>query len=286
MAGNEADLLKGLVCGLMDALMAVCPAGWRELELTVSPGPHGLRVTEIASKGQGAESPAPKPELHLDPQDEVAQLSAGLVVLARHLEQQGRRWSGGKVQVTRAPEFCDWKLLGEGGQVAWFTRLDRATLDALLLTDPLFEALLGTERAFAALQASFEARLGTPRDFEYDAERALLTLQRDGLAPVALPAQLLGTYDAASASWQWSWDDPGVPSAASARVRTVCQPDAAAPGLAALWLGRYHVPEGLAWALCQHVAVCLGARGLFRARLADGAAVAFLAPTQDPPAAR
>ena len=56
-------------------------------------------------------------------------------------------------------------------------------------------------------------------------------------------------------------------------MRRICQPDLKPDGLAAFWRPLFHCDEGFAWALSGHVAVSLGARGLFRAQPpeADGA---------------
>ena len=54
-------------------------------------------------------------------------------------------------------------------------------------------------------------------------------------------------------------------------------PDLKPDGLAAFWRPHFHCDEGFSWALAGHVAVSIGARGLFRAQPPDAEGALFFA---------
>lgn len=255
--------LKALAFSLHDSLMLLAPPGWTKVELTILRTPQGLRVAELQTKGDGAKEPRPPPQLHVEPREEALRLSEALTELAQAL---GGRWVPGRVVVERpSSDFADWKLLRDDGSVAWFTRLEKSELQSLLITDDLFDALRGTERAFHELQGQLQQRLGKVTGFAFDARAGVLRLDRPS-GSIELPAQLVGSYLPDVFTWMWSWSDEEAQPASTDRVRRICQPDLKADGLAALWRPHFHCDEGFAWALGGHVAVSLGARGLFRAQ--------------------
>ena len=254
---------KPLVFSLQDSLMLLAPPGWTKVELTIARTPQGLRLAELQTKGIGAKEPKPHPQLHVDPREEALRLSEALTELAQALEG---RWVPGRVVVKRpSSDFADWKLLRDDGSVAWFTRLEKGELQSLLITDDLFDALRGTERAFHELQGQLQQRLGKVTGFAYDARAGVLRLDRPG-GSIELPAQLVGSYLPDVFTWMWSWSDEQAQPASTDRVRRICQPELKADGLAALWRPHFHCDEGFAWALGGHLAVGIGARGLFRAQ--------------------
>ena len=265
---------KPLVFALHDSLMLLAPPGWTKVELGVTRTPQGLRVTELQTKGDGAKAPRPQPQLHVDPREEATRLGEALTELAAVL--QGR-WEPGRVLVERpTPGFADWKLLRADGSVAWFTRLERAELQSLLITDDLFDALQGTERAFHDLQGQLQHHLGRVTGFAFDAAHGVLRVDRPG-GPVELQAQLVGSYLPDVFTWMWSWSDELAQPASTDRVRRICQPDLKPDGLAAFWRPHFHCDEGFAWALSGHLAVSIGARGLFRAQPPDAEGALFFA---------
>ena len=216
----------------------------------------------------------PQPQLHVDPREEALKLSEALTELASHLEG---RWEPGRVLVERpSPEFADWKFLRADGSVAWFTRLEKGELQSLLITDDLFDALSGTERAFHDLQGQLQQRLGRVTGFAFDPAHGVLRLDRPG-GPLELSAQVVGSYLPDVFTWLWSWAGEGAQPASTDRVRRVCQPDLEPDGLAAFWRPHFHCDEGFSWALAGHVAVSIGARGLFRAQPPDAEGALFFA---------
>lgn len=273
---------KPLVFALHDSLMLLAPSGWTKVELSVARSPRGLRVTQLQTQGDGAKEPKPRPQLHVDPREEALRLSEALTELAAALEG---RWEPGRVLIERpTPEFADWKLLRDDGSVAWFTRLARGELQSLLITDELFDALQGTERAFHDLQGQLQQRLGQVTGFAFDAAHGVLRLDRPGGA-LELPAQLVGSYLPDVFTWMWSWSDELAQRASTDRVRRVCQPDLKPDGLAAFWRPHFHCDEGFAWALASHLAVSIGARGLFRAQPPGVEGALFFALLDLPPGA-
>lgn len=271
--------LTPLIQSLHDSLMVLAPGGWTAVELRVTRTPTGLKLTELETRGTGSTAPRPKPELHVDPRDEAQRLSEGLTELASQLPQP---WEPGSVFVQRTPEFADWKLLRADRSQAWFTRLSKDQLDALLMTDELFALLHGSERAFHHLQLELEARLRRTVDFSFDAPTGVLALHQAHGGALTAPAQVIGQYFPEDFTWAWGWafekDHPAVVE----RVQRVCAPDVTQPGLSALWRPSFHGDEGFAWALAGSVVVSLGARGVFRAELPDGGGVIFFAVMADP----
>ncbi len=271
---------KPLVFALHDSLMLLAPSGWTKVELGVARTPEGLRVTELQTKGEGAKDPKPRPQLHVEPREEALRLSEALTELHAHLHG---RWEPGRVLVERPqPGFADWKFLRADGSVAWFTRLERAELQTLLITDELFDALQGTERAFHDLQGQLQQRLGRVTGFAFDPEHGVLRLDRPAGA-LELPAQVVGSYLPDVFTWVWSWNDEAARSASTDRVRRICQPELKPDGLAAFWRPHFHCDEGFAWALAGNVAVSIGARGLFRAQPPDADGALFFAVLELPP---
>lgn len=265
---------KPLVYALHDSLMLLAPTGWSKVELGLAQTSTGLRLTELQTKGEGSKEPRPRPQLFVEPREEALRLSEALTELAAELKG---KWQPGRVLIERpGHEFVDWKLLREDGSVAWFTRLERAELQSLLITDDLFAALAGTERAFHDLQGQLQQRLGRVTGFAFDPAHGVLRLDRPGGA-VELPAQVVGSYLPDVFTWLWSWADEGAQEASTGRVRRICQPDLKPDGLAAFWRPHFHCDEGFSWALAGHVAVSLGARGLFRAQPAEAEGALFFA---------
>ena len=257
--------------------MLLAPPGWTRVELGLTRTPQGLRITELQTKGDGAKEPKPRAQLHIDPKEEATRLGEALTELAALLDG---RWEPGRVVIERPTlAFVDWKLLRADGSVAWFTRLEKGELQSLLITDDLFDAIQGTERAFHDLQGQLQQRLGKVTGFAFDAEHGVLRLDRPGGA-VELPAQLVGSYLPEVFTWMWSWSDEQAAPASTDRVRRVCQPDLKTDGLAAFWRAHFHCDEGFAWALAGHIAVSIGARGLFRAQPPDAEGALFFAVTE------
>ncbi|MFO0597763.1 MAG: hypothetical protein U0228_20845 [Myxococcaceae bacterium] len=268
---------RPLLFALQDSLMLLAPRGWTQVELELSTAPQ-LRVTGLSTKGEGAKAPKPKPQLAVDAREEAARLSEALAELQPHLSG----WVPGKVLVERKGGFVDWKFLRADGGVASFTRLESHELDSLLITDALFDALEGTERAFHDLQGQLQQRLGRVRGFGFDAKAGVLKLERDAGA-IELDAEVVGSYLPEVFTWAWGWADEGADPASTVKTRGVCAPDVKPPGLAALWRGHFHCDEGFAWALAGHVAVSIGARGLFRAQPPGAEGALFFAILELPP---
>lgn len=273
--------LRPILYALQDSVMLLAPKGWAVVDVKVEPVEGALRATELATQGQGGRSPAPKPRLHVEPRDEAVRLSEGIAELAHLLGQAGKPWSGGTLRVERTGELADWKLLRPDGSLAWFSRLERRELEQLLVTDALFDALAGTERAFDELQRRFEGAVGAVTGTSYDPQTRLLALRREG-AEKRVSAQLLGRFALDTFSWEWGWADEELPPETAAKVRSVCAPEAQSPGFAALWRDQFHCDEGFAWALMGHVMVSVGARGIVRVVTSDQEAAVFFAALEEP----
>jgi hypothetical protein len=283
VAAPESGVLNGIVCSLTDSTMAIAPRGWIELELSLASTARGLKLAEVKAQGGGGKEPRPKPELGFEPQLEAARLSEGLTELSHLLTHAGKTWKGGKVQLTRGTGALDWKFFDAEGKQAWFTRLDQGTVDSLLVTDALFDAVSGTERAFRQLQSQTEARIGETIAHGFDPETSQVTLLREGCPPAVVPAQVIGFYYPEAFNWQWSWSNESVPPNACEHVHRVCAPEAKQAGLSALWRAQFHCDEAFIWGVAGHLAVSIGARGIFRAELKSQQGVMLLALMGDVP---
>ncbi|MFT3707806.1 MAG: hypothetical protein QM817_09110 [Archangium sp.] len=260
---------RPLLFALHDSLMLLAPRGWSRVELNF----ENNRLSGLETKGDGAKEPKRKPALIGDPREEAQRLDEALRDLRAGLGDS--KWTPGKVTIERPPGgFADWKFLKPDGSVGYFTRLEKHELDSLLITDALFDALEGTDRAFHDLQGQLQQRLGRITGFAFDPDAGVLRLDRQaGLAPYELDAQVVGSYLPDVFTWLWSWGEENAKDASTADVKRVCAPEAKGEGMAAFWRAHFHCDESFAWALAGHVAVSLGARGLFRAQPpgADGA---------------
>lgn len=271
---------KPLVYALNDSLMLLAPSGWGRVELGLVRTPGGLRISELQTKGEGAKEPKPKPNLFVEPREEAQRLGEALTELEKELEG---KWRAGRVLIERpSTDFVDWKFLREDGSVAWFTRLEKTEVQSLLITDDLFAAVSGTERAFHDLQGQLQQRLGKVTGFAFDPAHGVIRLDRPQ-GPLELSAQVVGSYLPDVFTWMWSWSDENAQAASTDRVKRVCQPELKPDGLAAFWRPHFHCDEGFSWALAGHVAVSLGARGLFRAQPPDADGALFFALLELPP---
>lgn len=276
-----AEPLTPLVQTLHDSVMVLAPGGWTSVALRFARTANGLKLTELETRGDGTRAPRPKPELNIDPRAEAQRLAEGVAELQGRLEG---RWEPGSLTVTRTPDFADYKLLRDDGSTAWFTRLQKEHLDSLLMTDALFELLHGSQRAFHDLQLALEAKVRRTTGFAFDPDAGVLRLdQAEGPALVA-PALVIAQYFPDAFTWAWGWAYEQRTHLVE-RVRRICAPEVTQPGLSALWRSEFHCDEGFAWAIAGSIVVSLGARGVFRAELPDGAGVIFFAVMADPAAA-
>ncbi len=268
---------KSIVYALHDSVMVLAPPGWAELELTFAPGPHGLRLDALQTKGTGSNTPPPRPNLRIEPRDEAQRFSDAFSDLVSTLSAQGKQWQPGLLKIMRTPDFCDFKLLKPDGTAAWFDRLTRVELDELLITDALLDALSGTERAFDDLQQRLEHHLEHATAFDFDDRDTSLVLTMTDGTKERFAVQVVGQYLTEAFTWSWAWANAEPKEPSCALVRRVCAPDHEPKGLSALWRPHFHCDEGFAWSLASHVVVSIGARGLYRGELPDGSGVILFA---------
>lgn len=279
----DSETLNAIVCSLQDSVMLLAPRGWNSIVLRFSMTGQLPRLEELETKGEGATGPGPRPRLHVEQRHEVQRINEGVAELASLLVEQGRRWTPGEITVERprTRDFVDWKLVNHEGQVTWFTRLTRDVLDALLVTDELFEVLLGTEKAFGVLQGQLESALGHVTGFAYDVNAGVLKLERPGGA-VELPAEVVGQYHPDTFTWVWGWSDAATPRHVVERFERLCAPDVQQPGLSAFWRPGFLCDEGFAWAVAGSAVVSTAARGLVRAEVPDRSRAIFFAVRELP----
>lgn len=276
---RHVDSPKEVLFALYDSLMVLAPRGWRRAELVFAPSQAGLRLAELSAKGDGSSQPTKPPQLNIQARDEALRLSQAFGELHEQLRAGGRDVARAtRLLAERGDGFSDVRLLDSEGKLVWFSRLKEAELEVLLMTDPLFEMLEGTQAAFHQLQGGLEARLSTAGAFAFDPDASMLRLELGANRQVELEATLLGQYVLDDFTWVWSWSQAPEDDQRLAKLRRICTVDERAPGLSALWRPYFHCDEGFAWALASSVCVSLGARGLYRARAPDGSAALFFAP--------
>lgn len=251
--------LKPLIWALQDSVMVLAPRGWQRVELAFTQTPAGRRLTDLTTAGAGAKAPDRRLPLPVDPQAEALRLSLSFDDLLERLQ----RPQAVRAVVERTEDFSDWRLLDAAGQLAYFTRVPRAELDQLLMTDALFDLIDGSAAGFHYLQAQLEGRVAA-----HPGGAA-------GLLAHA-PHELIGDYFPKDFVFLWAWADDGAQSAHGA-LRRICAPDSQPAGLGALWRPALHVEEGTAWTVAAAVSMSLGARGLLRVPHAQGDGVSFVA---------
>ena len=224
------DPVKAIAYSLHDSLMVLAPKGWSNLELEMVQSQRGLRLASMSIRGEGRATAPRMPALGIDKEHEALRVGEAVEELALHLSHEGKSWSGGTMRVNRGPTHTDFSLLHEG-RPAFMTRLLESETNQLIITDPLLDALLGTEAAFHDVQKSVSPEMPGPR------------LE-------------LGLYDRQSFIFHWNHPNPTVGKATQATVRP--------PGLSAFWRTQLACDEGFAWALCGHIAMVCNARGLLR----------------------
>jgi hypothetical protein len=279
---TDADTYLAITQALQDSLMVVATPGWREVDLELVMTPSGVRIISLAARGDGANEPPPRAPINIDKDDEADRLGDGLTELNTLLESDGKKWEITRAQIRRGPDSSEWKLVQTDGTLVWSQKLGPDQLDQLVFTDALFDVLRGTGKAVASLQKDFDAKHSGATRHEFNEFDGTLTLYGPGTKFTA-PAQLIGTYAGDNFLWVWGWAIDEIDKEVTDRVRAVCAPDAAQPGLSALWRDHFHCDEGFAWALASHVAVAMGARGVYRGEEA-GTPVNVLYAVMDAPA--
>ncbi|MBX7098247.1 MAG: hypothetical protein K1X89_11085 [Myxococcaceae bacterium] len=244
----------GLLSALLDTVMVLAPRGWTQVRLLVRGDHHQLALESLESKGAGAKDAPPPPRLGIELREEAARLSEGLGALADLVHAHGKHWHGGALELSRAEGHVEFKALDEQGAVTFLDRMSADEVALQVMTEELFDALGGTERAFQSLQHGLEAALGRIRSLTVRGEQLEVACAS---GTFTLPVVELGRYALDDFTWRWSFER-------SPRVRALAAPEARPRGLSALWRGQLWCDLGFAWTLCTHVVVSLGARGILR----------------------
>lgn len=278
MSDTESDVLTAIVCALHDSVMLLAPRGWTLLGLRFARVDGQLKLLEVETRGEGAKEPLAMPDLHLEVHQEARWLAEGVAELEAILGERGLRWTPGEVAFEKplGGDYAELRLVDASGPVVWSRRISREQVDALLISEQLFDVLVGTQRASEILQGQIDAALGHVRAFAFDPDAGLLRLERQGGA-VELEADLVGQYHPDTFTWVWGWSDASTPRHVVERFEQVCAPDVLQAGMAAFWRPSYRCDEGLAWAVAGSAVVSTAARGLFRAEVPDGSGAVFFA---------
>ena len=147
------------------------------------------------------------------------------------------------------------------------------------MTDPEFDAYLAArveafERKQDTLQAGYA--LGTWARWDYDQPTGRL-LFSDPADKVAVEAMVtpIGSWSAASDTWQWGWANPSIVEPGRSKARRLRGLYDATDGLECFHSELFECDEGMAWQLAALAVDHLGAVGCYAAP--SGASVLFLA---------
>ncbi|MBX5483286.1 MAG: hypothetical protein IRZ16_15805 [Myxococcaceae bacterium] len=265
----------GLCCELADAAAVLAPRGWKKIEVGLDNRGGQLRVTGLDARLDAA--PPPKPELGMDPAARMGGMSAAFTDLLHLLHHEGVDWDGARATLSRpAPDQLVVTLFNRDARPASSISVPREFLDALFLSDTFLAALAEAEPRLEAAQKALEARLSGYTGWSYSQPERRVTFQfGDGRPALTVAAQLLGTWSPDDESWLWAWANSSVEPGCTELVEKAVNPDAHAPGLAALWRERFPCEPGFATKIALLAADRAGAKGVFRGRVGD--TVAYLA---------
>lgn len=257
--------IESTLAAATDSLMVLAPRGWVFATANFTSHNHQWVLASIDARGAGGGEPRAKPQLNISVDAEAHRFAQAMNDVWNELGLAPE----GKLAATwgRSSGELVVELKASTRASPYHYVLADELVAALLVTDELYDALSGTERAATRLQEEWEARVNAGGNALCDIERLEVSVG-DATASKSSEgrwgAYVVGTYDTQQYVWHWGWAHADFPAMATQRVRTVCAPDRPARGLSALWRPHYFCDEGFAWAVAAHVAVAAGASPLIR----------------------
>jgi hypothetical protein len=257
------------VADLHQLLVAMMPRRWSSVRLEVGRDEAGRFVhltnlnTEIAQGGG-----AMPPNLGRDQGDLVAGMNGAVATIAGDL---GEAWQGLAARVDRAQDgSASLVLLGAEGAEQSRLTLAADTVDSLVLSDALFDALDASRPTAHALQNAFQQAIQGFRRWDASQDTSELSFVLADGQSWTMRGQALGSWSSESDTWMWAWAnqtvEPGF-SAESARLRDTAS---GRRGLAAMTTGKFPARKPFAVELALHAAALLGAQGVFPGPFGQG----------------
>lgn len=142
------------------------------------------------------------------------------------------------------------------------------------LSSPEFEVLVEATKPsyFAKHEALCAMGIATTERLEVDRGRRVVTFANDSGVRIEARAQMLGSYEATSGTWEWAWNHPDVPDAWKEDARTV-QLYGGALGLAPLTTGIIRCSFIEIWPLIIAAVGIVTAEGAYPGPMDDGVIV-------------
>jgi hypothetical protein len=250
------------VAQLHQLLVEMMPRRWSSVRLDVKRDDAGsfVHLTNLDAQiapGGGAKPPP----LGRDQNALVAGMNAALATIAGDL---GDAWKGAIARMDRAEDgSAALVLLAPDGAEQSRLILAPDTVDSLILSDALFDALDATRQAAYAAQNAFQQTIQGFRQWDAAQDSGELSFVLADGRTWKLRGQAIGSWSGPDETWMWAWANDsihGAFSAESARVRDLAKQER---GLAAMTTGKFSALQPLATELALHTAALLGAQGVF-----------------------
>jgi len=257
----QADTAQA-VARLHQLVVQLMPRRWSSVRIDVKRDDDGdfVHVTNLNSQISAGGGQMP-PALGLDQNGIVAAMNEALGEVASDLADA---WRGPVARLDRAPDgSAALVLLGPDGGEQSRLSLTPDAVDALPLSDALFDALDATRPRAHAAQNEFQQAIQGFRQWNAVQDRAELSFVLADGRTWAMRGQALGSWSKGEASWMWAWGNESIDAAFAAASATVRDAAKGRPGLAALTTASFEATQPLAVELALHAASVIGARGVF-----------------------
>jgi hypothetical protein len=269
----QADTAQA-VATLHQLLVRLMPRRWSSVRIDVKRDDDGdfVHLTNLNAQvetGGGAMPPA----LGLDQNGIVAAMNEALGEVATDL---GDAWRGLSARLDRTGDGgAALVLLGPDGAEQSHLALTPDAVEALTLSDALFDALDATRPRAHAAQNEFQQAIQGFRQWNATQDRAELSFVLADGRSWAMRGQALGSWSKGEESWMWAWGNESIDPAFAAAAAAVRDGAKGRPGLAALTTPSFDAKQALAVELALHAAAVVGARGVFPGDF--GAGIAYIA---------
>lgn len=273
MPVTSPDML-GLCCEITDAVQFLAPRGWTRVDVELDNRGGQIRVVRLDAKLDA--KPPPTPELGMDPAGRLGGMSAAFTDLLHQLHHDGVEWAGTRASLSRSgADQVVLTLSNPDGRPASAVSIPREFLDALFVSDAFLSAIAEVDERLVAMQRATAERLSTMTNWKYGQPERKATFERVGQPPLEIAAQIIGTWSSDEEAWLWGWANTSIEPGCTDLIEKAIDPDARAPGFAALWREKYPCEEAFAAKVALFAAFKAGATGVYRGRI--GNATAYLA---------
>lgn len=261
-----------LLLELMDLLVLAFPEPLQTARVVFTRSDDGTRPALTDLSGVALPGAPKRPDLGHGDAFVLDALNAVLIELHAAIGRDaGLVVADGRLDVERdVDDGSTWVYLVEKGatpaddRVRMKRRFDQSELGWLYFTVPLFAQLAGTEERERAQKRALDAELARYAKFAIDMEQGTITFTAADGAATTRTFQLLGSWSEETRRFLWGHANDQIPPALKEgveRKRRACTE----LGLRAFTEPDVGCPEPMADRLARHVAVWMGAQGVYRA---------------------